>query len=168
MPANSQSGNDIYFDPNGHLETDAPIFTLPRPQWLDQDDDDRSKENMGDSYHGLSARLAALRADDESPRPFRPDLLADHDGPPPRPLSSLSRANGGDPVLSDLSESEFESRRPGTQSSQNIGTQSSQESQDTFSGIVGGKKTKTNKKSKKKTRKHRRILNQVKKLLKEI
>ena len=32
----------------------------------------------------------------------------------------------------------------------------------------GGKKTKTTKKSKKKTRKHRRILNQVKKLLKEI
>ena len=70
---------------------------------------------------------------------------------------SLRARFTADPVLSDLSESEFD---------RGLGTQS-QESQDTFSGITGGKKTKT-KKSKKRTRKHRKILNQVKKLLKEI
>jgi hypothetical protein len=155
MPPNSQSGNEIYFDPNGHTETDNPIPALPRPQWLDDDNGEESKENIGDSSHDLSSRYAALNAENGG----EPILRAD-DGPPPRPLFSLKT---GDP-LSDLSESE-----PGSQAWPNIGTQSSQESQDdTFSGITGGKKTKTNKKSKKRTRKHRKILNQVKKLLKEI
>jgi len=160
MPDVSQSGNDIYFDPTHHQETDDPIFTLPRPDWLHDDEGENKQNEEG----GLSPRL---RADGEHPRTsLRPDLRGDYDGPPPRSLASLSGANYGDPVLSDLSESGIDQRKKGlgVPSSQESGFISSQES---GYGSSGGKKTKT-KKSTKKTRKHHRILNQVKKLLKEI
>jgi len=143
MPPFSEGGREIFFDPTRRAETDAPQRSVDRPPNF-FDEDDPNVDPFG-SAPSLVRPTAPLRSDVFGSTP------------------SLSR-NTSDPSVGRYPRAS--TLDPVSELSQGSGFESSQDS--TFGGIDGGKKTKTKKKPKKRTRKYHKIMNQVKKLLKEV